>query len=629
MRTPFVRGLPWLLLALASAAAAADRAVGSGRVDDAGVQLRWHYEPLDDADGLGRLSLELRERASGSPLRYAPGQLAAWLQRQRPALSEGELSCRDRVKSLVSTGIGRRADVDLNTYRVLTLNADHTLAVINPFVALNNAKLESIVPLPGAPLGWVQLPARGQVWVLLAGAPLRVAAVDLQRRRVTRTLALGGDAEPQATLAADAGAQRLWVALPAAGRIATLDLAERQGGWRLSEAPGVRAVHRVEMGAASAIFSAHDDGRLVRWTAGGDGPPRREREWRLPQPARGLAYSRLARRLVAHDGQAVLSIDPLGPEVRRLALGHPVGDLVLVDEGRYAIAAGGDRMSMLDLASGTVHARSSAVADVRHLVLTSRFAYAIGAAQTAATLWALADLRAGRVQPAQVLLGSAREPAGDAPPLARAVVAPGGAGLLVAHGGDQLVYQYSEGMMAPIGSYSNYRRRPLALDLLDLAPREVAPGRYEVTVRYEVGGPHQLVVSGANPRFAVCDRLALAPTADRAPREAPAPPRARLLADAAGPTGQRRILLALDEPADTGAATRPLVDVPDLTLLLFDKRSGWQQRARLRPQAPGRYEALVAVPAGARYQLFVGSAARDLPFARGRVPLPGSAEARP
>lgn len=197
MRTPFVRWLPWLLLALASAAAA-DRAVGSGRVDDAGVQLRWHYEPLDEAEGLGRLSLELRERASGSPLRYAPGQLAAWLQRQRPALSEGELSCRDRVKSLVSTGIGRRADVDLNTYRILTLNADRTLAVINPFVALNNAKLESIVPLPGTPLGWVQLAARGQVWVLLAGAPLRVAAVDLQRRRVTRTLALGGDAEPQA-----------------------------------------------------------------------------------------------------------------------------------------------------------------------------------------------------------------------------------------------------------------------------------------------------------------------------------------------------------------------------------------------------------------------------------------------
>ena len=74
---------------------------------------------------------------------------------------------------------------------------------------------------------------------------------------------------------------------------------------------------------------------------------------------------------------------------------------------------------------------------------------------------------------------------------------------------------------------------------------------------------------------------------------------------------------------------RPVADVPDLTLLLFDKRSGWQQRVRLRPQGPGRYETLVAVPAGVRYELFVGSAARDLPFARGRVPMPGTAEARP
>ncbi len=628
----------WLLglaLGVLAGAALAAAPAASGHVDDAGVQLRWRYEPVADADGdgLGRLTLELRDRASGSPLRYAPGQIAAWLQRQQASLSEGELLCRDRVKSLVSTGIGRRADVDLNTYRILTLNADHTLAFINPFVTLNNAKLESIVPLPGLPLAWAHLPARGQLWVLLAGAPLRVVAVDTHRRRVLRTLELVDGAEPQATLAADPSGQRLWVALPEVGRVATLDVSARRPAWRLAAAPGVRALHGVDSAPGTTILSTHADGRLVRWSLDAAGVPRPEREWALPQPARGLAYSTLGRRLVAHDGQAVLSIDPQGAEVRRLALGHPVADLALADDGRYAIAAGGDRMSMVDLASGTVHVRSAAVTDARQVVLTSRFAYAIGGDEAAASLWALADLRAGRVQPAQVLLGSAGSPHGDAQRLRRAVVAPGGAGLLVAHGGDQLVYQYSEGMMAPIGSYSNYRRTPLAIGLLDLAPREVAPGRYEVPVRYELGGAHHLIVSGASPRFVACDRVDLAPTAGQAQREALPQVQVRLVADSALPDARRRIVVALSErgAVDTADAARPLTQVPDLMLLLFDKRSGWQQRWRLHEQAhtPGRYEAQLAVPSGTRYELFVGSAARDLPYVRGRVPTVGAAEAQP
>jgi len=604
----------------------------SGTVEDTGVEMRWGYQPASGASGgLGRLTLDLRDRASGTPLRYPAGQIAAWLQRQRPSLSEGELSCKDRVKSLVSTGIGRRADVDLNTYRILTLNADQTLAVINPFVTLNNAKLESIVPLPGMPLAWAHMPAQGLLWVLLDGAPARVVGIDTHLRSVVRTHELVGAAEPNASLAVDEHGQRLWVALPAAGRVALLDLPSRAATWRFAAAPGLLAVHRVDTPQGTAVLSTHADGRLVRWrsTAATD-HPEREREWALPHAARGLAYSALGQRLVAHDGQAVLVVDLGGSEVRRLTLGHPVGDLALADEGRYAIAAGGDRMSMVDLASGKVQARSATVPDARQVVLTSRFAYAIGADESAATLWALADLRAGRVQPAQVILGTARSRDGDTQRLRRAVVAPGGAGLLVAHRADQLVYQYSEGMMAPIGSYSNYRRTPLAVGLLDLAPREVAPGRYQVPVRYDVGGVHHLVVSGAGPRFVACDRVTLAPTLDQVRRDTAPAVHARLVGDSVLPGARRRIVVALSEQTARGAA-QPLAQVPDLTLLLFDKRSGWQQRARLREQADaaGRYVAEVGVPPGARYELFVGSASRDLPYVQGRLMAADALGARP
>lgn len=627
--------LPSVVLGLTVA-----RAEGVGGViQDAGVQLRWSYEKNsnDANDGLGKLTFELSDEASGSPLRYAPGQLAVWLQRQRPTLSEGELSCKDRMKSLVSTGIGRRADVDLNSYRILSLNADHTLAFINPFVGLNNAKLESIVALPGTPRAWAHAPARAELWVLAGDAPARLLAIDTHRRQVARSIDLPGDGAG-ATLALDARGARAWVALPAAGRVAVLDLAAADSTWRAAPVAGVRRIESVDTPDGAAVLSTHADGRLLRWgAASAAGAPQVLRSWSLPQPARQLAYSALARRLVAHDGQALLAIDAEGSEVRRLALGHPVADVAIVDEGRYAVAVGGDRMSMVDLATGTVHARSATVPGVRRLALTRRFVYAVGEDEANADLWALADLRAARVQPARILLGSAGVPLQEGASLRRAIAAPDGAGLLVANAADRLIYQYAEGMMAPVGSYSNYKRQPLAIALLELAPREVAPGRYQVPVRYDTGGVHHLIVSGAGPRFVGCDRVALPLAAGQAEREALPELKARLVEDKPVAGARRRIVVALSEQSPQGAG-QPLARVADLTLLMFDKRSGWQRRVHLGELGArgepggvaGRYAAEVSVPPGTAYDMFVGSVSRDLPFVRGRVQdLPDAPGGRP
>lgn len=616
-------------IVLACAGAASVQAAGThGTVQDAGVQMRWRYEPdrLAAGQGIGRLTIELADRASGTPLRYQSGQLAAWLQRQRPTLSEGELSCTDRVKSLVSTGVGRRADVDLNTYRILSLNADSTVAFINPFVALNNAKLESIITLPGAPRAWVHAPSRAELWVLVGGQPGKLVVIDTHRRQIDRSVDLPTDGD-DATLALDESSARAWVALPAAGRIAYVDMRARAPAWHSAAAPEVRAIHAVTTPDGSVVLSSHADGRLVRWSPAGSAPAS-ARAWRLPRPVQRLAYSTLARRLVAHDDQALLSIDPDGAEVRRVALGHAVADMALADDGRYAVALGGDRLSLVDLASGAVQARSPTLPGARQLVLTGRFVYAVGGDESAAQLWALSDLRAARIQPAQVLLGSAGAPMEAEAGLRRAIVSPGGAGLLVANASDRLIYQYTEGMMAPIGSYANYKRLPLAIELLDLGPREIAPGRYEVPVRYDAGGPHHLVVSGAGPRFVACDRVALEATVGQAAREAVPELKARLVEDRPMPAGRRRIVVAMSEQAAQGSP-RPLTRVSDLTLLMFDKRSGWQQRAHLSEVADtvGRYAAEIQVPRQVGYEMFVGSVSRDLPYVRGRVA--GLPEARP
>ena len=97
---------------------------------------------------------------------------------------------------------------------------------------------------------------------------------------------------------------------------------------------------------------------------------------------------------------------------------------------------------------------------------------------------------------------------------------------------------------------------------------------------------------------------------------------------------QRRIVVALSEQPP-GGRSQPLTRVGDLTLLMFDKRSGWQRRVHLGELGPagdaaGRYAAEVSVPRGVAYDMFVGSVSRDLPFVRGRVQGgPDAPELRP
>ena len=46
-----------------------------------------------------------------------------------------------------------------------------------------------------------------------------------------------------------------------------------------------------------------------------------------------------------------------------------------------------------------------------------------------------------------------------------------------------MVYYYKEGMAAPMGSFSNYGRRPRAVRVVDRSLREQSPGIYRTEAR--------------------------------------------------------------------------------------------------------------------------------------------------
>src|SRR6185295_14365015 len=106
------------------------------------------------------------------------------------------------------------------------------------------------------------------------------------------------------------------------------------------------------------------------------------------------------------------------------------------------------------------------------ITFTKQFAYVRSSASEFVNMIKLADL--------EKEAALSRFPAGQKAPkesaassLANAITpAPEEGAVLVANPADKMIYYYTEGMAAPMGSFQNYRRDPKALLVLDNAMQE-------------------------------------------------------------------------------------------------------------------------------------------------------------
>ena len=581
------------------------------------VVARYDYVPHATQSGLGELTLELRDALTQQPIDYTARQLAAWLQRAPKTLADGEVSCSDKVRALASQGIGRRAVVDFNVYSLVSVNTDRTVAFINPFLRLNNAKLEAVVSLPGDATVLLHHAAEREIWIAMRASDA-VAVIDTDTRLLKRTIAFAPGAGPQA--------------LALSGNSVWVGFAQRANWLRFDSSASAQPDARVEAPAVQRFVSGQGGRQMlglgrtsVSWLDAHSGQPR---TLALPAAPTAAAWSALSQRwLVATADARLRLIDPRDPGVPpAMVLDSPVTTLATFDAGRYAIAAmpGASAAAVIDVATATVLQTVATVPQVGEIGFSETFAYLHSAAGAQASLLPLAEARKGSAKPVNITTGN---PAQDIPAAAAAAGdvalgqtmtrAPDGMSMLIANRHDGHIYQYAEGMMAPVGSFSNYRRSANALVLLDHGFESLGGGRYRATMRHTRGGPHELVLSGVQPRFADCLALALPEVADRHRELLAARPQARLVQVESTVDGRAlTVVVSLEDP--TSAA--PMAAVADLMLLAFDKRSGWQRRVLLRERSPGRYSASLPLPAtAARLDLLVSSATQDLPFGSGLI----------
>ena len=82
--------------------------------------------------------------------------------------------------------------------------------------------------------------------------------------------------------------------------------------------------------------------------------------------------------------------------------------------------------------------------------------------------------------------------------------------MLVANPADKMIYFYTEGMAAPMGSFQNYRRDPKALLLLDNSLAETSRGIYTSTIRLPEAGHYDVAFLLDSPRMVNCFSLTVA-----------------------------------------------------------------------------------------------------------------------
>jgi hypothetical protein len=193
------------------------------------------------------------------------------------------------------------------------------------------------------------------------------------------------------------------------------------------------------------------------------------------------------------------------------------------------------------------------------------------------------------------------------------VPTPEGNAVMVANTPDMMVYFYVEGMMAPMGTLSNYKRRPHGLLVIDRSLNEVAPGTYSAPIKLQHAGPFDVPVLINETKTAHCFEATIgeSPGGERAgPRTA-----VEVVAAFAGQQFKPGASVPLKFKLIDPVTKQPLVGLADVQVLAFEPPGVWQQRQWATEVGSGEYQVTQVFPRAGVYNVMVRVASRGVGFA--------------
>ena len=582
-----------------------------------GISIEFTAAPVSATDGADLKAGEeatVRFTISGTNGRVPLSNLrpVAWVDQRAGKQVPDARACREKLQSFLQSSFTKRPTVNLNAYFVLALNNEPNISVIDPLSGFGGSKLYTLIALKSPGEDWVLSSDNKRIYVSMPQVN-QVAVIDVPTWTVIANIDAG--VKPSRVVLQHDG-RYLWVgndgATAADSGVTVIDTAKN------------KVVGHIMTGLGHHEIALNDDDTVAFVTNNDSGYVSVVEVRKLDEVKRisigtratAIAYSSLSKAFyVVDEGNgAVAAIG--GPQHDFLARlqGEPgLRSIRISPDGRYGFALNTrtSTVHVIDLSSNRVIHSIPAGEGADQITFSRQFAYIRSAGSEFVSMIRIADLGkeasitkfpAGQRAPAEARTSS----------LADAIVrAPDDGAVLVANPADKMIYYYTEGMAAPMGSFQNYKRDPRALLVVDNSLRETERGVYTSTVRLTNPGHYDVVFLLDSPRIVNCFDLAIA--------ENPGAPRKVETAFKIDPV-VKAALAKVGERFDLRfrlvdtVSGKPQLDLKDVRVLVFLAPGIWQQRDFAKSVGEGVYETSFVPPDTGVYYVFVQSASLGLEF---------------
>jgi YVTN family beta-propeller protein len=536
-----------------------------------------------------------------------------WVNSNRSNRVPNEAECKDQIKYLSGGLLSTRADIDLNNYLVLTLNHDNTISFINPLISFSKTKLESLITLPGRGADWALSKNKEALYVTLPELSA-LTVIDTRTRKIVGQVSTGEKSRPM-RLQLQPDGRYLWVGLDGSPKVAVIDTKTNKVASTITVGDGL---HNIAFTADSRFayitnsvtgtVSAVDVNALSKVT-----------DLNVAKTPVAIAYSSASKLIYAAsvNGETISVIDPAKQAVTAtIEVGRGIVALRFEPKGRYGFALNQveGTLSVIDASTNRLIGSSPVVKEPDQVVFTEDYAYIRGLASEKFSLIELREVPGGKFAPVNVQAG--QRPATDVP--AEIGVAdmiaptPEGNSAMIANTADGMFYYYTEGMMAPMGSFSNYKRLPHALLILDNSLSEVAPGVYSTPVKLTKAGSFNVPFLINQPLLVNCFQLSIKESPDKETELARTAIKVEpLFKEAqfkAGETVKIRFRIT------DSATSRPITKLEDVRVLAFEPPGLWQQRQWAKDVGKGIYEIEQVFPHDGIFHVMIEVSSRGTDF---------------
>jgi YVTN family beta-propeller protein len=558
------------------------------------------------------VSFRLTDKRTGQPITGLHPN--AWISSRSTNHSPNEAECRDKIRTYMGGLLSARADTDLNSYLMLTLNHDDTITFINPQVSFNITKLESIVTLPGPGADWTLSKNKEFLYVTLPGQSA-VAIINTITRKLIGTVQTGEKTKPM-RISLQPDGRYVWVGLDDSAMVAVIDTATN------------KLAATVEAGAGLHNIALTSDSRFVYVTNSASGTVTaidartlsKIGDIKLGKTPVAVAYSSASDSIYVADinGGSVTVINPAKRQITKtVPLKRGIVAIRFDPSGRYGFAVNQVEsvVSVIDASTNQVIAESPVTKGPDQVTFSRLYAYVRGTESEKFSLIDLSEVKKGKFSPVDIQAGRL---AANTLPQEIGVAdmiqpTPEGNSVMIANLPDKMIYYYVEGMMVPMGTFENYKRRPHALMLIDRSLAETAPGVYSSPVRLKAAGTFDVPFLIDQPRIANCfeGKVADSPYGEKVKATASTMIEPLFKGSRFKPGEAVTLRFKISDALTKHA----LAGLKDVRVLIFEPPGIWQKRVFAKEIAEGVYEVTETFPHTGLFRVMTQIQSRGVNFA--------------